>query len=190
MYLAAVVGYLPSKMIRCLSTFINACYIVRRNAISEPVRQRFKNLVEQFQQLRSIFIESGVRASISLPRQHALPHFVNAIELFGAPNGLCSSITESKHIKAVKEPWRRSSRFRALVQMLIIIIRMEKMAALRQRLKRQGFLKGTTADAYLEGGQDTTNQDSDTESDDEDCIAIRGNVEESFTHIRMAARIR
>ncbi|KAJ6617373.1 hypothetical protein B0H10DRAFT_2176466 [Mycena sp. CBHHK59/15] len=27
-----------------------------------------------------------------------------------APNGLCSSITESKHIKAVKQPWRRSRR--------------------------------------------------------------------------------
>ncbi|KAH9028838.1 hypothetical protein EDB83DRAFT_2230010 [Lactarius deliciosus] len=31
------------------------------------------------------------------------------IQQFGALNGLCSSITESKHIKAVKEPWHCSS---------------------------------------------------------------------------------
>ncbi|KAF9521566.1 hypothetical protein CPB83DRAFT_778511, partial [Crepidotus variabilis] len=37
-------------------------------------------------------------------RQHALSHYVLLIILFGASNGYCSSITESKHIKAVKEP--------------------------------------------------------------------------------------
>ncbi|KAG6329486.1 hypothetical protein ID866_9602 [Astraeus odoratus] len=41
------------------------------------------------------------------------------IELFGAPNGLCLSITESKHIKAVKEPWWQSSHFEAVGQMLV-----------------------------------------------------------------------
>ncbi|KAH9975649.1 hypothetical protein BJV74DRAFT_862382 [Russula compacta] len=46
---------------------------------------------------------------------HSLEHYRRNIQLFGAPNGLCSSITESKHIKAVKEPWRRSSHFEALV---------------------------------------------------------------------------
>ncbi|KAF8953940.1 hypothetical protein BDZ97DRAFT_1678489, partial [Flammula alnicola] len=41
------------------------------------------------------------------------------VQEFGAPGGLCSSITESRHITAVKKPWRRSSRFEALGQMLI-----------------------------------------------------------------------
>ncbi|KAF8128403.1 hypothetical protein EV363DRAFT_1400566 [Boletus edulis] len=31
------------------------------------------------------------------------------IRLFGAPNGLCLSIIESKHIKAIKEPYRQSN---------------------------------------------------------------------------------
>jgi hypothetical protein len=42
------------------------------------------------------------------------PHCIRFIRLFGSPNGLCSSIT----ITAVKEPWRRSSPFTALSQML------------------------------------------------------------------------
>ncbi|KAJ7874543.1 hypothetical protein B0H14DRAFT_3083419 [Mycena olivaceomarginata] len=87
-YIAAIAGYVPSGMVKCLSAFMDFCYL------------------------------TGVRDDISLPRQHALVHYVPSIKLFGSPNGLCSSITESKHIKAVKEPWRRSSRYKALPQML------------------------------------------------------------------------
>jgi len=37
-------------------------------------------------------------------------------------NGLCSSITELKHIKAVKEPWCQSSQYKALIKMLWILV--------------------------------------------------------------------
>ena len=56
---------------------------------------QFEEYVERFHTLRDVFITSGVRETISLPRQHALPHFRLLIPLFGTPNGLCSSITES-----------------------------------------------------------------------------------------------
>ncbi|KAF8227756.1 hypothetical protein L208DRAFT_1295229, partial [Tricholoma matsutake] len=53
-----------------------------------------------------IFQECGVHAAgFNLPQQHSLLHYLQLIRAFGAPNGLSSSITESKHIKAVKEPW-------------------------------------------------------------------------------------
>jgi hypothetical protein len=65
------------------------------------------------------------------------------IRLFGSPNGLCSSITESKHIKAVKQPWRRSNRFRAIGQMLLTNQRLDKLAALRVDYTRRGMLGGT-----------------------------------------------
>ena len=66
----------------------------------------------------------GIRGfPLQLPRQHALvSHYYTLIKLFGSPNGLCSSITESEHIKSVKEPWHCSSRFKALVQMLRSIL--------------------------------------------------------------------
>ncbi len=67
-----------------------------------------------------IFIETGVPPKgVSLPRQHSVMHYKENIKLFGSPGGLSSSITESKHIKAVKEPWRRSNRYNALGQMLL-----------------------------------------------------------------------
>jgi len=88
----------------------------------------------------------GVKGEfISLPQQHSLVHYIRSIILFGSPNGLCSSITESKHIKAVKEPWRCSSRYKALVQMLQTVCRLDKLAAIRSALAEHGMMDGTTA---------------------------------------------
>ncbi|KAG1837094.1 hypothetical protein F4604DRAFT_1597751, partial [Suillus subluteus] len=79
-----------------------------------------------------------------LPRQHSLCHYILMIQLFGAPNGLCSSITESKHIKAVKEPWCRSSRFNTLRQMLLTNQRLDKLAAARVDFEARGMLRGSS----------------------------------------------
>lgn len=130
-YLAAIAGHVPSCMVQCFSAFLDACYIARRNYITAPALAKLASLISKFQDLRDIFIATGVCESISLLCQHALQHFLQSICLFGSPNGLCSSITESKHIKAVKEPWRHSNQYEALIQMLTTIVCMEKMAALR-----------------------------------------------------------
>ncbi|KAJ7845013.1 hypothetical protein B0H14DRAFT_3685165 [Mycena olivaceomarginata] len=144
-YLAAVAGYLPSGMVKALSSFMDFCYLVRRNAISTPDLTDIKNALDAFHHHRQIFIDCGVRIDISLPRQHSLVHYIRFIRLFGSPNGLCSSITESKHIKAVKEPWRRSSRFNALSQMLVTLQRLDKMAAHKSALAARGMTIGTTS---------------------------------------------
>ncbi|KAI6045686.1 hypothetical protein EDC04DRAFT_2865210 [Pisolithus marmoratus] len=45
---------------------------------------------------------------------------VQPIQLFGAPNGLCLSIPESKHVKAVKNLYWHTNKYHALGQMLLI----------------------------------------------------------------------
>ncbi|KAJ7195098.1 hypothetical protein GGX14DRAFT_377389 [Mycena pura] len=129
-------------------TFMDFCYLVRRNAISTPDLISIKNALDRFHyfhQFRTIFMECGVRTNISLPRQHSLIHYLRFIRLFGSPNGLCSSITESKHIKAVKEPWRRSSRYNALSQMLVTLTRLDKLAAAKRKFAARGMMTGTTS---------------------------------------------
>jgi len=84
-----------------------------------------------------------------------MTHYFPLIRLFGAPNGLCSSITESKHIKAVKEPWRRSNKYNALGQMLLTNQRLDKLAAARVEFTKRGMLKGTClAEAYAAANGD------------------------------------
>ena len=115
------------------------CYLVRRNVINEEDIIAINTAVAKFHVERSIFDE--VRPDgYSLPHQHSLVHYTFLIQEFGAPNGLCSSITESKHIKADKEPWRRSSHYEALGQMLITNQRLDKLAAARVDFQARGML--------------------------------------------------
>ncbi|OBZ78313.1 U2 snRNP component prp10 [Grifola frondosa] len=116
-YLPAIVGYVPPDM---------------------------KMLSKGSMSIREIFRTTGVRPEgFSLPRQHSLMHYHRMIWEFAAPNGLCSSITESKHIDAVKDPWRRSSRCDAVGQMLVTNQRNDKLAASRVDFNDRGMLDGT-----------------------------------------------
>jgi hypothetical protein len=146
-YLAAITGHVPDAMVKSLSAFLDFCYIARRNAITSEGLEQLKYALARFHVYREIFVgTAGIRGDqISLPRQHSLTHYARSICLFGSPNGLCSSITESKHIKAVKEPWRRSNCFQALAQMLQTICRMDKLAAAHQVLTTLGMMDGTTS---------------------------------------------
>ncbi|KAH9986516.1 hypothetical protein BJV77DRAFT_965155 [Russula vinacea] len=103
--------------------------IIRRNTVTETSLRSMGLALDQFHAERVIFTEHGVRVDFNLPRQHSLIHYRRNIQLFGSPNGLCSSITESKHIRSVKEPWRRSSHFKALGQMLLTNQRLDKLSA-------------------------------------------------------------
>ena len=77
---------------------------------------------------------------LSLPCQHSLVHYKAVIQLFGSPNSLCSSIMESKHIKAIKEPWRCSSHYKVLRQMLLTNQCLDKLAASRVDFIAHGML--------------------------------------------------
>jgi hypothetical protein len=146
-FLPAISGHVPPKMVRAISAFMEFCYLVRRSQISEDTLAAIDAAVGRFHQERQIFLEVGIRENLSLPRQHSLVHYRDLIQLFGAPNGVCSSITESKHIKAVKEPWRRSSRNQPLGQMLLTNQRLDKLAASRIDFQKRGMLKSSTAKA-------------------------------------------
>ena len=90
----------------------------------------------------------------SLPRQHSIVHYPDLIRLFGAPNGLCSSITESKHIRVVKEVWRRSNRNNALFQMLTTNQRLDQLAAAHVDFDSRGMLRGTLMASALASAYD------------------------------------
>lgn len=138
-------------MVRAIRHFMEFCYIARRNIIDEDALSTMEGALNAFHLERQCFISTGVRADpISLPRQHSMIHYPLKIRLFGAPNGLCTSITESKHIKAVKEPWRRSNRFNALGQMLISNQRLDKLAAARADFVGRRMLRGTCLMSAIE----------------------------------------
>ncbi|TFK84682.1 hypothetical protein K466DRAFT_496109 [Polyporus arcularius HHB13444] len=174
-FLPAIVGYVPDKMVRCIAALLDFCYIARRSTHDSHSLAAMEHLLARFEGLRDIFEEAGVRVDthegFALPRQHALFHYVRNIQLFGSPNGLCSSITESKHISAVKVPWRASSRHNALGQIIRTITRSNKIAAARAEFGRRRMLSGDvlTYSRMLmrhlnRGDSDGSDSDSDPDS--------------------------
>lgn len=94
-------------------------------------------------------------------------HYRELIELFGAPNGLCSSITESKHIRAVKEPWRCSNRFNALGQMLVTNQRLDKLATARRWFTEHRMLDGPLLPVGMEVERVDIENEEDAVVDDD-----------------------
>ncbi len=109
-YIPAIIGYVPEDIVLCLCAFMNTCYIARRQGIDSDALDALDHAVDDFRRLHEVFRTSGVRPTgFSLPWQHSLFHYRCMIKDFGMLGGLCSSITESHHITAVKRPWHRSS---------------------------------------------------------------------------------
>jgi hypothetical protein len=132
-------------------TLINFIYIARCDIIDSNSLKQLDNALECFHQYRQIFQESGVcPKGFNLPRQHSLVHYYKLIRAFGALNRLCFSITESKHIKAVKESWQRSNLFEALSQMLLTNQWLDKLAASHVNFTSRGLLQGTFLSSILE----------------------------------------
>lgn len=130
-------------MVQSLRYLIEFCYIVRRDVQTTMTLIELEKTLELFHEARVVFVETGTREMESVPpRQHSLVHYPHLIREFGSPNGLCSSITESKHIQAVKEPWRRSNRWNALSQMLTTNQRLDKLAASEAVFKSKKMLEG------------------------------------------------
>ena len=149
-YLPAIEGHVPPAVVRAFRAFLEFCYLARRDVINTTTLELMGDALARFHQYRTVFEEEGVRPDgFCLPRQHSLFHYASLIRAFGAPNGLCSSITESKHIKAVKEPWRRSSRYNALGQMLLTNQRLDKLAMARVDFTDRGMLEGTCLSEYM-----------------------------------------
>ncbi|KAI0669707.1 hypothetical protein C8Q78DRAFT_977285 [Trametes maxima] len=143
-FLPALTGYVPDKMIQCIAAFLDFAYLARRSSHDTLSLDAMDAALLRYCELCTIFIETGVRDGFPPPRQHALLHYTWMIKLFGSPNGVCTSISESKHIAAVKRPWRASNRNNPLIQILRTNTRLAKLSALRVDLGRRGLLHGDT----------------------------------------------
>lgn len=143
-YLPAIEGHVPMEMVWTLQALIDFIYLAQHDILDSNSLIEMDDALCCFHKYHQIFQELGVcPKGFNLPRQHSLNHYGKLIREFAAPNGLCSSITESKHIKAVKEPWQWSSCFEALNQMLLTNQRLDKLAASCVDFASQGMLHGT-----------------------------------------------
>lgn len=172
--MSAIEGFVPREVVRCFRAYLDFCYIARMSVLTRSSLNSLDEALGRFHTYRAVFQQLGVRdptpSGFSLPRQHAMVHYRRHIENFGAPNGLCSSITESKHITAVKRPWRRSSRYNPISQIMLTNQRMEKLTAARVHFTSLGMLNVPTWQPRLPRPVPSDEDDDQCGAADEDAI--------------------
>ena len=162
------------------------CFLVRCSVLNDNDLEAIDSAIADFHCDRVAFNKIHPNR-YSLPHQHSLVHYIFLIQEFGAPNGLCSSITESKHIKAVKEPWHCSSYFEALGQMLVTKQQLDKLAAAHVNFEAWGMLSASFFDQPDQPDPQpppATQLPDDTNNEDDDGGAIDGTVLGKVTFAR------
>ncbi|KAI5995262.1 hypothetical protein F5J12DRAFT_896477 [Pisolithus orientalis] len=149
-YLPAIEGHVPTEIVRTFCALLEFTYLVHCNVLTEETLVAVQDTIDCFHKYQEIFRQSGTIQTFSLPCQHAMKHYPDLICLFGVPNGLCTPITESKHINAVKDPYRQTNRNKPLGQMLIINQRLDKLAASRRDFNKRGMLEGNCLMATMQ----------------------------------------
>jgi hypothetical protein len=168
--LLAIVSHVPPQMVRAISAYNEFCYLVRRSVLDDNDLVKLDEHLAKFHEEWQIFIDEGVRDDFCLPQQHTLIHYRDMIIKFGAPNGLCSSITESRHKDAVKKPYRHSSRFNALAQILNTNQCIDKLAASVVDFKARQMLNNSIWAGHVDPGPNphpVTNNDDDGDGIDD-----------------------
>lgn len=136
----AIVEYVSPQLVWCLAALLGFCYIVCHLELGVQDLKVAKNALAAFHLHCKVFCAKIRPTRFSLPHQHALCHYVQMIQDFGVPNGLCNSITESHHITVVKHPWHHSNHYNALGQMLLTIQCLDKLAAAQVFFVEQNML--------------------------------------------------
>ena len=139
-FLLAITGLVPSEMVHCIHTFLDFCYFVQHDFHDNKSLKATQDALDQFRHYCRIFINKGIHDNFNLPQQHLLHHYIHLIQEYGSPDGICSSITENKHIQAVKE---QSSKWEAMWQMLVTNQWINKLAVPCMHFKSRGMLKGS-----------------------------------------------
>ncbi|KIK72264.1 hypothetical protein PAXRUDRAFT_118650, partial [Paxillus rubicundulus Ve08.2h10] len=130
-YLLAIEGRVPQDVVHIFCAFLEFFYLVQCNIITETMLNEIQDALQHFHHYREVFKTTRAILTLSLPCQHSLKHYFYHIKCFAAPNGLCSSITENKHIRAVKEPYQCSNPFNTLGKMLLTNQCLDKLAAMQ-----------------------------------------------------------
>ncbi|KAL4064147.1 hypothetical protein V8B97DRAFT_2026121 [Scleroderma yunnanense] len=129
-YLPAIEGHFPWEVVSTFHAFLEFCYTVQWNVLTAKDLDYLDEVLTCFHHHCKIFKTAGV--------------------LFGTLNGLCSLITELKHVKAIKKPYWCTSKYCALGQMLIINKWLDKLAVSCTDFKSWGMLEGTCLSAVVE----------------------------------------
>jgi len=79
-YLPAIEGYVPDRMLYTIHAFLEFCYIAQHDVIMEKTLAELEDALFCFHKYRAVFQEVGIQEKgFLLPRQHSTNHYPEMI---------------------------------------------------------------------------------------------------------------
>ncbi|KAM6504098.1 hypothetical protein JOM56_001041 [Amanita muscaria] len=96
-------------------------------AISMQDLKYMESSLKSFHENKAIFVDLGIRDNFTIPKLHALEHYITSIQLFGSTDNYNTQHTERLHIDYTKEAYRATNTRDEYPQMTAWLERREKI---------------------------------------------------------------
>ncbi|KAI6141331.1 hypothetical protein BKA82DRAFT_4018909 [Pisolithus tinctorius] len=96
-YIAAIEGYVPQYIVFTFRAFLEFCYLICWNVITQQMLVEIDDALRHFHLYREVFRNAGVVDTFSLPRQHAMKHYSHLIcQCSSNADDPCDQVGESR----------------------------------------------------------------------------------------------
>ncbi|OBZ77534.1 hypothetical protein A0H81_01917, partial [Grifola frondosa] len=168
-----------SRVITATRAILDFIYLAHYPSHSTSTLEDMQRALETFHSHKQVFVDLGVRSHFNIQKIHWMKHYVVSIIDFGSCDGLSTEISERLHIDFAKQAYRASNRKAYIKQMILWLLRREKVRWMR------GYIRWNTAletQNDLVGNQPTgydvllSDRDDDSEDEDlsDDCLQQSG----------------
>ncbi|KAM6490958.1 hypothetical protein JOM56_013578 [Amanita muscaria] len=130
-------GFNSSWLIRAVRALLDFMFLAQLQVISSHDLESMESCLKSFHENKAIFVDLGIRDHFTIPKLHALVHYVTSIQLFGSTDNYNTQHTERLHIDYTKEAYRATNTRDEYPQMTAWLERREKVDRHEKYIKWQ-----------------------------------------------------
>ncbi|KIL55290.1 hypothetical protein M378DRAFT_49930, partial [Amanita muscaria Koide BX008] len=130
-------GFNSSRLIRAVRALLDFMFLAQLQVITLHDLKYMESSLKSFHENKAIFVDLGIRDHFTIPKLHALVHYVTSIQLFGSTDNYNTQHTERLHIDYTKEAYRATNTRDEYPQMTAWLERREKVDRHEKYIKWQ-----------------------------------------------------
>lgn len=135
----------PVHLLHAVCGILDFLYLAQLPVHTSTTLHHLKAALTTFHENKSIFIDLGVCTNFNLPKLHSLQHYTSCIKSFGTTNNYNTENTEHWHIDFAKDAYRATNHKDKYAQMMLWLLRKEKVLIHQVCIDRQLSVSLTTA---------------------------------------------
>ncbi|KAF7342687.1 hypothetical protein MSAN_02026600 [Mycena sanguinolenta] len=155
-FVGVLAGAVNAQVLTAIKALIDFIYFAQLQSHTSRTLDALQASLDTFHDYKDVFVESGIREHLNIPKFHALQHYVDGIRRLGSADGYNTESPERLHIDFAKKAYRASNRRDYTEQMALWLQRQEAIALCAFYLQWLTLRSSPTGDG------------SDDESDDEE----------------------